>query len=188
MFFVMQGPSATCNISFEPFTSHSAALPTLSTECGQLNPDKPSGKTGLLSTIVEEDLIATENEPEVQSANISEHENSPATSTSTGAKGSTVNPSLVYDDFCPTVSVIVNAVDNLKQTLPPNWIPIGDKKGLRLFRYSHKVPSAIQREVFISYQGNVHIFVHCKPLPSAADILKSVNFLEVILKDDTCID
>jgi len=91
-----------------------------------------------------------------------------------------------YSTLCPSTSLILQTVEKFKANLPPFWEPIGDKKGIHLYRLSNQIPKrAIQREVFIPYVGNEEIFVHCKPLSFAEKLLKSVEGSKVILTENT---
>ena len=65
---------------------------------------------------------------------------------------------------------------------------VGDKRGAHLYRVSPKLPTAIQREIFLPYDGKAQIFVHCKPLPCAADVLRQAQMSKVKLSDNSCID
>jgi len=66
----------------------------------------------------------------------------------------------------PSVDLIEIGLNMFRNVLPKPWVPIADKEGFHLVLCSVQTPKAIQREIFISYNGNVHILFHCKAVPN----------------------
>jgi len=57
---------------------------------------------------------------------------------------------LASEEISPSVSVIVKTVEKFRETLPPNWMPVDDNRGVHLYCLSIKISSAIQREIPIT--------------------------------------
>lgn len=79
------------------------------------------------------------------------------------------NPSVLV---CPPISVIQDGLEKLRTLLPAPWFPIADQTGFHLLLPSLQKPIAVQREVFISFNGSVMVYCHCVPVPSFPKLFK----------------
>ena len=118
-----------------------------------------------MSTTFESDTSASESRP---SSSTSRPESASETSAldsseleSVPAESQDVNDVPVREDINPSIELIAQVVERLKSLLPPLWTVIADRSGFHLLLLSSKRPKAIQREVFVSYGGNVSVYVHC---------------------------
>ncbi|KAK3917951.1 Transposable element P transposase [Frankliniella fusca] len=86
-------------------------------------------------------------------------------------------------DLNPPLPFINQGLQAMNSRLPPNWTTIVDQTGFHFLFLSSRFPKAIQREVFVSFGGNVLISVHCVLLPSYQKLFElpskpSVQFRE----------
>ena len=87
----------------------------------------------------------------------------------------------------PSVELIEKGLNWFKSKLPKHWVVIADSCGFHLILSSSVSPLAIQREVFISFNGNVMIYLHCTPVPSFQEIFRLSSSSRVIF-DNNSID
>lgn len=57
------------------------------------------------------------------------------------------------------------AAEGLRVRLRPNWICLTEGDGIHVMQLSRNFEKCVQRRLFFSRRGDVHLSVHCVPLP-----------------------
>ncbi|KAK3924773.1 DNA transposase [Frankliniella fusca] len=98
--------------------------------------------------------------------------NSAAEIESVGQESTTSANEVISESCDPTLEEIQSGLAMFKNILPPPWIAIADRDGFHLLLISSSTPKAIQREIFISFNGNVLVLIHCKLVPGFKELFK----------------
>lgn len=86
---------------------------------------------------------------------------------------STVERHEELPESAPSLELINNeGLNYFRGNLPKRWVAIADSCGFHLVLHSPVSPLSIQREIFISYNGNVSIYFHCTLVPSFEEIFR----------------
>ncbi|XP_034239868.1 uncharacterized protein LOC117644469 [Thrips palmi] len=65
----------------------------------------------------------------------------------------------------PTDQLLARAAEALRMRLKPNWICLLEGKGIHSMQLSRNFEKCTQRRIFFNTCGDVHLSVHCVPIP-----------------------
>ncbi|XP_034252547.1 uncharacterized protein LOC117652025 [Thrips palmi] len=64
-----------------------------------------------------------------------------------------------------TNHLLALAAEALRMRLKPNWICVLDGKGIHTMQLSRNSEKCVQRRIYFNPRGDVHLSVHCVPIP-----------------------